>query len=128
MASPTSAHRRLDAATPLAADFTARLQASLRDAEHERKRHLLIRRLQRVLPLIFLVGPIVAWRLMSISPGGTRAGIEALAGITFVLDVGVHLDTVLLSYLGLQILPSVVGVLLLVFITAGLLLSSDPDA
>jgi hypothetical protein len=107
-------------------DFLARLEASLQDADRQRSRQTLLRRARRILPVVLLVGPVVAWRLILASPGSAHSSISALAWLTFLLDVGVQVDNALLGYLGLQWLPSVVGGLLLVLIT-GWLLSSPPE-
>jgi hypothetical protein len=102
-------------------DFASRLDSSLARADRERRRHLIIARLQALLPIVLLVGPIVGWRLMLASPDGPHVTINALAWIAFLLDVGVHLDTTLLASLGLQALPSIVGVLIFILVTATLL-------
>jgi hypothetical protein len=58
---------------------------------------------------------------MEISPSSAHVAIDALAWLTFVLDVAVHVDNSILTYLGLKVLPTIVGVLLLVLITGWLL-------
>jgi hypothetical protein len=60
---------------------------------------------------------------MEISSSSAHVAIDTLAWITFLLDVGVHVDSSILAYLGLTLLPTIVGVLLLLLIT-GWLLSS----
>lgn len=112
----------------LPADFADRLERSLRSADHERRRRTWYRRARALLPIILLVGPIIGWRLMLASPDGVHVGIAALAWTTFAVDVGVHVDTALLSYLGLSQLPTVVGAVLLVLLTGWLLTSpGDPE-
>ena len=105
----------------LAPDFSQRLEEALRDADQRRRRRRVTRRIKTALPWLLLVGPLIAWRLTLASPDGMHVGIGALAWIAFLLDVGVHADTVLLSYLGLQALPSVVGIVLLILVTGWLL-------
>lgn len=105
----------------LDSDFSQRLESALRTADSERRRRHALRLLSRVLPAILLVGPIVAWRLILVTPGTAHIAIDALAWLTFVLDVGVHLDGSVLSFEGLQALPSVLGVLLLVLVSFTLL-------
>jgi hypothetical protein len=111
-----------------APDFAARLESALAQADRERRRRLLLRQVRRILPLVLLVGPIVGWRLMLVSPDGVHVGVSTLAWITAILDVGVHLDTAILSYLGLQALPTVVGFLLFVLVTVTLLGTSKEDS
>jgi hypothetical protein len=55
------------------------------------------------------------------TPDGTHVAVGALAWTAFLLDLGVHVDTSLLSFLGLSQLPSIVGALLMVMLTATLL-------
>lgn len=105
----------------LGADFVARLEKSLPKADGDRRRHQIAARAQRLLPLVLLIGPIAGWRLMLASPDGVHLSVEALTWLTFVLDVGVHLNTSILSYLGFQALPTIVGVLLFILVTATLL-------
>jgi hypothetical protein len=105
----------------LADDFSDRLEGFLRDADSGRRRRLWYRRLRSVLPVVLLVGPLVGWRLMYASPDGVHASIDALAWVTFLLDVGIHVDTALLTYLDLSLLPTIVGGLLLLAVTATVL-------
>jgi len=105
----------------LAPDFADRLERSLEIADRERARRQWVRRLRRFLPLCLLVGPIIGWHLTLVNPGGVHAYVESLAWLTFLLDVGVHGDAAVLSYLGLQALPSIVGFVLLVLLTVTLL-------
>jgi len=105
----------------LRTDFSQRLEVALQRADQQRRWRTLVRRAQPLLPIILLVSPIVGWRLMLTSPDGLHVTVAALAWVTSLLAVGVHVDTVVLSYLGLQALPSVVGCLLLAVITAWLL-------
>jgi hypothetical protein len=97
------------------------LELSLAEADRERRKRARYRRALRVLPLLLLVGPILGWHLTMTTPNGVHVGIAALAWVTFMLDVGVHADTAVLSYLGLSQLPTIVGVLLLVVVTGWLL-------
>jgi hypothetical protein len=109
---------------PLTADFADRLERSLAGADEERRRRLWLRRARRLLPLVLLIGPLLAWRLTLSTPDGVHVVISALAWTTFILDLGVHIDTSVLSFLGLSQLPSVVGGLLMLVLTATLLWES----
>jgi hypothetical protein len=73
---------------------------------------------------VLLIGPLLAWRLTLSTPDGVHVVISALAWTTFILDLGVHIDTSVLSFLGLSQLPSVVGGLLMLVLTATLLWES----
>ena len=114
----SSAARRESVLDP---DFTRRLEEVLRRADGERRRHALYTRIQSAIPLVLLAAPIIAWSLMASSPESAHVAIGALAWVAFVLDVGVHVDAGLLSYLHLQALPSLVGLLLFALVTAWLL-------
>lgn len=116
-----SVGRPLDPQQALPHDFAERLERSLAAADEERRRRAWAGRARRLLPLILLVGPLIAWRLMLSTPDGVHVGVAALAWTTFVLDLGVHVDTSVLSYLGLSELPSIVGALLMIMLTASLL-------
>lgn len=105
----------------LTSDFTERLEHSLRAADRDRRRRDIVRRLRVGLPALLLVGPLVWWRITSAGADGAQAAIHAITWLTFLLDVGVHVDSAILSYLNLQFLPSAVGLLLLVVITGWLL-------
>lgn len=105
----------------LPTDFADRLERSLPAADSERRRRAWTSKLRRFLPLVLLVGPLVAWRLMLSTPDGVHVTVAALAWTTFVLDLGVHVDTSVLSYLGLAQLPSIVGALLMIILTVSLL-------
>lgn len=105
----------------LAQDFADRLELSLPAADEIRRRNRILNRLGVLLPAILLIGPIVGWRLMLASPDGVHIGIDALTWISFLLDVGLRVDTSLLSYLGLQVLPSIVGALIFALVTVTLL-------
>jgi hypothetical protein len=106
---------------PLGVDFVDRLDASLTQADQERRRHIWVRRIQRLLPLILLVGPFIGWRLTLASPDGVHIGISTLAWLAFILDVGVHLDSTFLSGLQLQWLPALIGALIFVLVAVTLL-------
>jgi hypothetical protein len=106
---------------PLGVDFVDRLDASLVQADQERRRHVWLRRVQRLLPLILLVGPIVGWRLTLASPDGVHIGISTLAWVAFILDVGLHMDTTVLSGLQLQWLPALIGALIFALVAITLL-------
>lgn len=112
----------------LGPDFTRRIELSLQTADGVRRRRAILRFVRLVIPLAVLAAPILGWRLMLASPDGVHVTIEALAWVTFTLDVGVHLDTVLLSHLGLQALPAIVGALLLALVTAWLLGAPEDEA
>jgi|SRR5947209_3125939 len=107
-----------------APDFAARLESALGQADRDRRRRLLLRRARAALPIVLLIGPIIGWRLMLVSPDGVHVGVATLAWISAVLDVAVHLDSVILSYLGLQALPAIVGFLLFALVTVTLLSSA----
>lgn len=113
--------QRVDSDRTLPTDFAERLEHSLAAADVERRRRAWLGRARRLLPLMLLVGPLLAWRLMLTGPDGVHVGVAALAWVAFVLDVGVHLDTAVLSYLGLVELPTAVGGLLLVVLAASFL-------
>lgn len=121
MRAPTHSADRIDSDSEPASDFTRRLELSLGAADAERRRVQMRRRVQAALPILLLIGPIVAWKLMAISSSSAHVAIDTLAWVTFILDVGMHVDNTILSYLGLKVLPSIVGVLLLLLITAWLL-------
>lgn len=103
--------------------FTQRLELALPAADQTRRRHTFRHRVIRFIPFLLLIAPVIGWRLMLASPDGVHVSINAVAWLTFLLDVGVHVDTSFLSYLGLQALPSIVGGLLLVLIAAWVLTS-----
>lgn len=107
--------------------FSERLENSLGKADRERHRNQIARRVAAVLPVLLLATPVFAWHLVLASPGGPHAVITSLAWLTFILDVGVHTNQSVLSYLGLQMLPSVVGILLLLLVTGWLLSHSQGD-
>jgi hypothetical protein len=77
--------------------------------------------------VLLLAAPILGWQLTLAFPDGFHIAITALAWLAFVLDVGVHLDTSFLSYLGLQAIPAIVGLLLLAMVTAWLLGTSGGE-
>jgi hypothetical protein len=105
----------------LPSDFTDRLERSLAAADDERRRRVWMARFRRALPVVLLIGPLIAWRLTLSTPDGVHIAITALAWITFVLDLGVHINTSVLTYLGLVELPSIVGVLLTLMLAVSLL-------
>lgn len=113
-----------DQSVGLPADFADRLESSLAAADEEKRRQVRIERFRRALPFVLLVGPLVAWRLTLSTPDGVHVVIAALAWTGFVLDLGVHIDTSVLAYLGLLQLPSVVGALLAVMLAISLLWES----
>ena len=121
MQAPVHSVDREAAPVELPADFAQRLEASLLDADRDRRRLHQIDRLRFLLPLVLLIGPLVAWRLMLASPSGPHMVIDTLAWLTFILDVGVHLDSAVLAYGHLQAIPSIVGVALAVLLAARLL-------
>lgn len=103
--------------------FTKRLELALPAADHTRRRRVIRARIARFVPVLLLIAPVIGWRLILTSPDGVHVTISALAWLTFLLDVGVHVDASLLGYLGLQALPSIAGALLLVLIAAWVLTS-----
>lgn len=109
-------------------DFVDRLASSLDKADRYRRRHLLVKRGRSVLLAILLLGPLVAWHLTYTSPQGAHVVVDVLAWLALFLDVGVHLDTSLLAFLGLQALPAVVGVLLFLLVTVTLLWQEQPKS
>jgi hypothetical protein len=108
----------------LPADFGDRLERALESADRRRRTRAWSKRVLSLLPWVLLIGPIVAWRLLETTPDGVHVTIAALAWVTFLLDVGVHLDNSILSYLGLTELPTIVGLVILVALTCWLL--TDP--
>jgi hypothetical protein len=112
----------------LPGDFADRLDEALQGADRERRRRVWLVRLQRLAVICLLVGPIIAWRLMQISPAGVHVYVGALAWLAFFLDAGVHADSQVLSYLGLQLLPSIVGFLLFALLTFALLTENREDS
>lgn len=110
----------------LPADFADRLEDALAGADRTRRKRAWSRRLVSLLPIVLLIGPVVGWRLTDSTGGGVHVVIAALAWVTFLLDVGVHVDTSILSYLGLAQLPTIVGVVILAVLTFWLL--SDREA
>jgi hypothetical protein len=105
----------------LGSDFGWRLESALRAADHERRRRTFMRRVRSLLLVLLLAAPILGWQLTLAFPDGFHVTITALAWLAFILDVGVHLDRSFLSYLGLQAMPAIVGLLLLAMVTAWLL-------
>jgi hypothetical protein len=105
----------------LPSDFTQRLESSLQAADRERRRRHLVARLRVALPVILLIGPLIAWRLMLASPDGVHVVIDTLAWLAFLLDVGVHVDSAVLAYSNLQAIPSIVGMALAVLFAVRLL-------
>lgn len=110
----------------LGSDFVDRLGAALEGADRARRRRAWLIRAQRVLPLVLLIGPIFGWRLMQTSPDGAQIAIAAISWVAFLLDVAVHADTSLLGSLGLQWLPTVIGLLLFVLVAVTLLWEREP--
>jgi hypothetical protein len=108
-------------AMELPADFVQRLEPSLQAADRERRRRHLIARLRVALPVALLIGPLIAWRLMLASPHGVHVMIDTLAWLAFLLDVGVHIDSAVLSYSNLQAVPSIVGIALALLLAFRLL-------
>jgi hypothetical protein len=110
----------------LGPEFTERLAASLPAADRERSRLTYAQYARWALPILLLVGPIIGWRLLSISPHAVHIAIDVVAWAAFLLDVGVHIDTSVLHYLGLGALPAGVGVLLFLLVGLTLLWEDRP--
>jgi uncharacterized Tic20 family protein len=121
MPAPAHSGEREIEEVELPADFAQRLESSLQAADRERRRRQVMARLAVALPVVLLIGPLIAWRLMLASPDGVHVMIESLAWLAFLLDVGVHIDSAVLTYVNLQAVPSVVGVALAVLLAAQLL-------
>lgn len=121
MPAPAHSGEREIEEVELPADFAQRLESSLQAADRERRRRQVMARLAVALPVVLLIGPLIAWRLMLASPDGVRVMIESLAWLAFLLDVGVHIDSAVLTYVNLQAVPSIVGVALAVLLAAQLL-------
>jgi hypothetical protein len=121
MPAPVEFGERESLAVELPADFAQRLESSLQAADRGRRRRHLTARLRVALPLVLLVGPLVAWRLMQASPDGVHVMIDTLAWLAFLLDVGVHIDSAVLKYSNLQAIPSIVGMALAVLFALRLL-------
>lgn len=102
-------------------DFAGRVERSLHEADAARRKRAWSARLRVALPILLLAGPILAWHLLQHSAGSAHVAIAALSGVTFALNLGVHLDTSLLTSLGLSDLPTVVGLLLLVMVAFSVL-------
>lgn len=113
--------RSRDPEPQLDSDFALRLEQSLPRADHERRRRAWFGRLRAAAPVVLLIGPVIAWRLMLSSPDAVHIGINSLAWLASILDIGVHVDSVVLSYLGLKVLPSLVGILLFILVSITLL-------
>lgn len=111
---------------PLDADFSSRLARALPAADSRRRRRAFRVRLASLAPALLLVGPLVAWKLTLATPGGTHIVVGALVSLTFALNVAVHVDTAVLSYLHLQVVPTVAGVLVLLLTGLHLLLPPEP--
>jgi hypothetical protein len=120
---PASVHsgERESMSVELPADFVQRLEPSLRAADRERRRRHLVARLRVALPVALLIGPLIAWRLVLASPDGVHVMIDTLAWLAFLLDIGVHIDSAVLSYSSLQAIPSIVGMALAVLLAVRLL-------
>lgn len=101
--------------------FVERLEASLVRADWERRRQAHLIRLRRGIPVVAAAGLLIVWRLTLASPSGVHAYIAAIATLSFFLDVAVHLDSALLTYLSLSWLPSTVGFLVFLLVTGTLL-------
>ena len=108
-------------AETLGSDFGWKLETALRAADQERRRRTLMRRVRKLFLVLLLAAPVLGWQLTLAFPDGFHIAITALAWLAFILDVGVHLDSSFLSYLGLQAIPAIVGLLLLAMVTAWLL-------
>lgn len=121
MASEIKSTPRDASADGLAPDFAERLEAALRTADRDRRLHQWKQRVRRLLPVCLLIGPIAGWRLTLASPGGPHVYVDAIAWLAFLLDVGVHANGAMLSYLGLQALPTIVGFLLFILVSVTLL-------
>ncbi|HZU12722.1 MAG TPA: hypothetical protein VFB58_07765 [Chloroflexota bacterium] len=106
-------------------DFARRIERSLNGADTARRWHQWKERARLALPVVLLAGPVIGWHLLQHTPGSGHMAVAALATVAFILDVGVHLDTSLLSSLGLADLPTVVGLLLLVMVAASVLWRED---
>jgi hypothetical protein len=102
-------------------DFSSRLELALGDADAVRRRRQWQSRLARAASVALLIGPLLAWKLIGASPGGEHVVVDALVWLTFLLDAGVQVDSATLSYLHLQAVPVIVGLILLVVIGLWLL-------
>lgn len=102
-------------------EFYGRLEDTLRGADRARRRLEWYRRLRRALPIVLLAGPILAWHLMGSSAGGVRASLDFITWLALMLDVAVHVNSRLLTYLDLQPLPVIVGSALFVLVAVTLL-------
>lgn len=109
-------------------DFLDRLSVSLADADRERQRQALLRRITRLVPLALILGTLLAWHLTFTGPNGVHLVIHTLTWLALILDTGVNIDSSLLTYLGMQTLPTIVGALLFVLVTVTLLWEQkDPE-
>ncbi len=128
MPAPVLSGERSATTVELPSNFGDRLESSLPSADRERRRRQVFTRLRFALPVVLLVGPLVAWRLMLASPSGAHVVIDALAWVAFLLDMGVHIDSAILTYSHLQAVPSIVGTALAVLFAVRLLWYPRDDA
>jgi len=108
-------------------DFANRLEDALHRADRARARQPWVARGRVVLFALILAVPVIFWRLGGATHDGLGAAINALAWIAFLVDAGVHVDTSILSYLGLKALPVVVGIVIFGLVTATLLGGSEEE-
>jgi hypothetical protein len=117
----TRSHRSPSADSLLGPEFAQKLEESLLAADEARWKRVVLRWVRAALPILMLTAPIIGWRLTFFSPNGVHVAINALAWLTFLLNIGVHIDAALLAYLNMGAMPSIVGLLLFVMVTASLL-------
>lgn len=108
-------------------DFAEQLEARLAEADRARARHARRSLLGRIGLLVLLIGPLLSWRLTAAGSGDRHLAVDALAWLTFLLNVGTRVNAQMLRYLHLQSLPTIAGVAVLVLVTAGLLWTSTGD-
>lgn len=105
----------------LPADFTQSLAGRLAAADRQREAWRWQRRLRRLLLVLLLGGPLLGWHLIATGHHDLALTIDVLTWLTFLLDVATRVDTEILRTLGLQFLPPLLGISVLVLVAAGLL-------
>jgi len=117
------------AASGLSPDFDRRLEARLGLADAKRRRLSMVRR-WRWTAFVFL--PIVSAVCWAALPWTFGVGATALIGfvsyLTLILAVASRIDAGFLSYLGLEAVPVVIDVLLLMGVVSWLVWASRPQA
>jgi len=106
-------------------EFANRLEQSLERADQTLARRQWLGRIRTAAFVLILVTPILFWNLGGATHDGLGTSINLVAWLAFLLDVGVHINSGLLAYLGLRALPIAVGALIFVLVTVTLLGKSE---